>query len=66
VEEAWNDYDRYKVAEMLLKEFPRLSIDKLLTAIRECDHGVRKSEGWPALADCARTHLKKMRGTGVS
>ena len=64
--EIWNEYDRHKVAQMLLKEFPHLGIDKLLAAIRECDHGIKKSEGWDQLAKCTKEHLKKSGGTGVS
>ena len=64
VEMRWNEYDRHKVAEMLLIDFPRLSIDKLLAAIRECDHEVRPEAGWDKLAECARERLKKSGGTG--
>ena len=63
--EPWNDYDRHKVAELLMKEFPRLSTDRLMAAIRECDHHVKRSEGWDELFKCAKEHLIKSGGTGA-
>ena len=61
---SWNEYHRHKVAEILLRDFPNLSVDKLLAAIRECDYLVRFEDGLEKLADCARAHLKKSGGTG--
>jgi hypothetical protein len=66
VRNAWNDFDRDKVAQMLLRRFPNLSIDKLLAAIRDCDHEVKPPEGWEALADCTSAHLQKIGGAGTT
>jgi hypothetical protein len=63
---TWNDYDRQKVAELLMHDFPQLGIDKLLAAIRDCAFQVKPSEGWDKLAECTRAHLMKSGGTGGS
>ncbi len=60
----WNDFDREMVANSLLIEFPQLSIDKLLAAIRECDTDVKREEGRAKLLKCTREHLIKRLGTG--
>lgn len=60
----WHDVEREMVANSLLIEFPELSIDKLLAAVRECDAEVKREEGRANLLKCTRAHLVKMQGTG--
>jgi hypothetical protein len=43
-----------------------VSIDKLLAAIRECDHQVKPSEGRAKLVECTRVCLEATQGTGRS
>jgi hypothetical protein len=52
------------VADLLLKEFPNLSIDKLMAAIRACDHEVKRSDGRDALVTCTKRYLRDSGGTG--
>ena len=58
----WKESDRHKVAEMLLHNYPQLSIDQLLDAVRECEHGSTPLAGWEELATCTQDYLEKSRG----
>jgi hypothetical protein len=65
VSTRWKESDRHKVAEMLLHTYPQLSIDQLLDAVRECEHGSAPLAGWEELATCTQKHLEKRRGTAT-
>ena len=62
----WIESDRHKVAEMLLQTYPELSIDQLLDAVRECEHGSAPLTGWEGLATCTLEYLEKRHGEAVS
>jgi hypothetical protein len=66
VRDDWTEFDRVRVAEVLMRQFPDVSIDKLLAAIRECDHQVKPSEGRAKLVECTRVCLEATQGTGPS
>jgi len=53
----WSLMEKSQVAETLLKEFPKLSINTLLAAVEACDHDVKSEEGSARLHSCARAYL---------
>ena len=59
----WNDLDRELVAVSLLKEFPQLSLDALLDAVRECEIGLKREEGRARLLSSTREYLVEKFGT---
>ena len=62
----WNESERHKVAKMLLKKHPRLGLDKLVAAIRECECKITSLSGWDALGECAEECLEKRGAPGVT
>ena len=55
-------YDRDKVAEMLVQDFRRLPMNKVVDAVRVCEDLVRSEDGWEKLAECVKTYLKGCDG----
>ena len=47
----WNENDRHNVAKTLVQKYRRLGIDRLVSAIRECQCKAIPLSGWDALAE---------------
>ena len=66
LETDWHDFERYRVAEKIMAEFPDLSVSRLFGAIRVCGDEVKRYEGVDKLAERTKQYLRKDAATGFA